>query len=63
MGTVLIRDNFYGTYNTFSGADCICTVNGIPIATLQSLTINVSREKAPLYVMGRPNPLAFSRGK
>ncbi len=51
------------TYTTFSGADIIATFNNIVIGELQALTFSVTREKAPVYTMGSPDPRSFSRGK
>lgn len=51
------------TYTSFSGADIVATFGGIIIGELQSITYSVTREKAPIYTMGNPNPRAFSRGK
>jgi sporulation protein YlmC with PRC-barrel domain len=52
-----------GTYTSFSGADAIATFNGQVIGELQAITINIQREKGPIYVLGDPDPLSFSRGK
>lgn len=54
---------FTETYTTFSGADIICTFGGTPIGALSGITWSVTREKAPIYTMGAPNPRSFSRGK
>lgn len=54
---------FTETYTTFSGADIVCTFGGIEIGTLSGITWSVTREKAPIYTMGAPNPRSFSRGK
>lgn len=51
------------TYTSFSGADIMATFNGMVIGSLQSITYSVTREKAPVYVMGRADPASFSRGK
>jgi len=55
--------NYSKTYTTFSGADIVATFNGHVIGDLLSITYNVTREKAPVYVMGDPDPRSFSRGK
>lgn len=54
---------FTETYTTFSGADIVCTFGGTPIGSLSGITWSVTREKAPIYTMGSPNPRSFSRGK
>lgn len=54
----------YGnTYTSFSGADIVATMAGVPIGTLSAITWSVTREKAPIFTMGSPNPRSFSRGK
>jgi hypothetical protein len=54
---------FTETYTTFSGADIVCTFNNVPIGELAGITWSITREKAPIYTMGSPNPRSFSRGK
>jgi hypothetical protein len=51
------------TYNSFSGVDIQASFAGHPIGELQGVSYTVTREKAPLYTMGSPDPRAFSRGK
>lgn len=51
------------TYTTFSGADIVATFNEVVIGELLGITWSVTREKAPIYTMGSPNPRSFSRGK
>lgn len=51
------------TYSTFSGSDIVCNFNGTVVGTLAGITWSVTREKAPVYTMGSPNPRSFSRGK
>ncbi len=54
----------YGkTYTSFSGADIVCTFNGVVVGSLAGITWSVTREKAPIFTMGSPNPRSFSRGK
>jgi hypothetical protein len=54
---------FTETYTTFSGADIVCSFAGQNIGALSGITWSVTREKAPIYTMGSPNPRSFSRGK
>jgi len=56
-------NRFTETYTTFSGADIVCTFDGTEIGALSGITWQVTREKAPIYTMGSPNPRSFSRGK
>jgi hypothetical protein len=55
--------SFTNTYTTFSGADIVATFAGVEIGSLSGITWSVTREKAPIYTMGSPNPRSFSRGK
>ena len=50
-------------YTSFSGADITCFVNGGRVWQAQSVSYSITREKAPVYVLGSSNPLCFSRGK
>ena len=55
--------NLRGGFNSFSGADIHTTFAGTRIGTLQGISFTVTREKAPIYTMGRADPRGFSRGK
>jgi hypothetical protein len=50
-------------YNSFSGVDIKAVFAGKSIGSLQGISYSVSREKAPIYTMGSPDPRAFARGK
>jgi hypothetical protein len=50
-------------YTSFSGVDIRAVVQGETIGALQAISYAIQREKAPIYVMGRVDPLSFSRGK
>lgn len=54
---------FSKTYNSFSGCDIHAVFGGNVVLEIQGLSFTVSREKAPIYTMGNPNPRSFSRGK
>jgi hypothetical protein len=56
-------NKYLNTYTTFSGADIVATFGGVEIGALSGITFSVTREKAPIYTMGSPNPRSFSRGK
>lgn len=58
-----VQSAYSKTYTSFGGADIIATFNGKVVGELQAITYSVTREKAPIYVMGDPNPKSFSRGK
>lgn len=51
------------TYTSYSGADIKATFGNLVIGELQSITYSVTREKAPIFTLGDPNPRSFSRGK
>ncbi|UNY39912.1 tail tube protein [Bacillus phage vB_BauM_KLEB27-3] len=57
------QSKYTKTYTSFGGADIIATFNGKVMGELSAITYSVTREKAPVYVMGDPNPKSFSRGK
>lgn len=57
------RSTYSQSYNTYSGADIVATFGGKIIGELQAISYSVTREKAPVYVMGDANPKSFSRGK
>lgn len=50
-------------YSSFSGCDIRIIVAGVALGAAQAMSYAVQREKAPIYVMGRVSPRAFSRGK
>jgi hypothetical protein len=47
----------------FSGSDIRCQIGTYSFAECQAVSYSVTREKAPLYTMGSPDPRAFSRNK
>ena len=63
LGTATTAARLSRTYNSFSGVDIQATFAGTHIGELQGVSYTVTREKAPLYTMGSPDPRAFSRGK
>lgn len=50
-------------HSSYAGVDINVVFGTTPVGTMQAISYAVQREKAPLYVMGRVDPLAFSRGK
>ncbi len=54
---------YTNTYTTFSGSEIMATFDGAVIGGLSGITWSVTREKAPVFTMGSPNPRSFSRGK
>jgi len=51
------------SYNSFAGADYRCCIGPFQFAELQAISYSVTREKAPIYTMGSPDPRAYSRNK
>ena len=51
------------SYSSFSGSDIRVVIEGQTMGALQALSFAIQREKGPIYVMGRVDPLSFSRGK
>ena len=57
------QSQYSRTFNSFSGADIKVSFGTVVIGELASITYSVTREKAPIFTMGDPNPRSFSRGK
>src|SRR5271157_5677586 len=51
------------SYNSFSGSDIRAQIGPFPFAEIQAISYSVTREKAPIYTMGSPDPRSFSRNK
>jgi hypothetical protein len=51
------------SYNSFSGADITAVIGPYQFAELQAVSYSITREKAPVYVMGSPDPQSYSRNK
>ena len=58
-----VKSKFTRGYNSFSGVDIKAVFGTKAIGTLQGISYSISREKAPIYTMGSPDPRAFARGK
>lgn len=56
-------DRYIETYNSFAGTDIKAVFDDVIIGSLQGITWSITREKAPIYTLGSPNPRAFNRGK
>lgn len=57
------QSQYVKSYSSFSGADITASIGNYIIGELQSITYSVTREKAPVFTLGNPNPRSFSRGK
>lgn len=51
------------SYNSFSGADIRAVIGPYQFAELQAISYSITREKAPVYTMGSPDPRSYSRNK
>jgi hypothetical protein len=58
-----LSSQFIRSYNSFGGVDIRAVFGSQVIGTLQGISWSVTREKAPIYTMGDPDPRAFARGK
>lgn len=56
-------EGYTRSFSSFAGSDIVATFNGRLIGEIQALTYSVTREVAPIYTMGSPDPRAFARGK
>lgn len=51
------------TYTSMSGCDINAYINNNIVGNIQGVSFSITREKAPIYVMGATDPISFSRGK
>jgi len=58
-----LQSAFTRGYNSFSGVDIKAVIGANVIGSIQGISYQVSREKAPIYTMGSADPRAFARGK
>jgi len=58
-----VSSEFTRSYTSFGGVDIRAVFGNQVIGTLQGISWSVTREKAPIYTMGDPDPRAFARGK
>ena len=63
MGSTLPTGNLQGTYSVFTGTDIYTVFSDTIISTIQGLSYSITRQKAPVYTMGSPDPRAFARSK
>lgn len=63
VGGNTLESEIARSYNSFSGSDIRAVIGTIPFAEIQAISYSVTREKAPIYTMGTPDPRAFSRNK
>lgn len=58
-----MASSFTKTFTTFSGADIVCTFDGVVIGEIQAISVTITREKTFVYTMGSPDPRSITRGK
>jgi len=51
------------TYSSYAGVDIKVVMAGTVVGEMQAISYAIQREKAPIYVMGKVDPISFSRGK
>jgi len=51
------------TYTSMSGCDIQAFIESTMLGNIQGISFSITREKAPIYVMGSVDPVSFSRGK
>jgi len=51
------------SYNSFAGADYRACIGQFQFAELQAVSYSITREKAPIYSLGSPDPRAYARNK
>jgi len=51
------------SYNSMSGSDIRAQIGPFAFAEIQAISYSITREKAPIYTMGSPDPRSFSRNK
>ena len=61
--TNLINKGNSAEFSAFSGANIYATIGHRRVATLQAVTVSITREVAALYSFGDANPKAFVKGK
>jgi len=63
IGPNSLSDTFTQTYNSHGGTDIVATFNGVLVGNLNGVSYSTTREKAPIYVLGSVDCVAFGRGK
>ena len=58
-----VQSEYTRSYNSFSGSDIRAQIGPYPFAEIQAISHSITREKAPIYTMGSPDPRSFSRNK
>lgn len=59
----MLESEITKSYNSLSGSDIRAVIGHQQFAEIQAISYTVTREKAPIYTMGSPDPRSFSRNK
>lgn len=54
---------YRNSYHSIAGVDIKAVFFGRSFANLQAISYSITREKAPIYTVGSPEPRGFARGK
>ena len=63
MSLRLTENKYARSFNSFSGADIFVIFEDAVVGTMTSINWSVTREKAPIYVMGHTDAVGVSMGK
>lgn len=63
MARVYDNERITQTYTSMSGCDIQAYIESTLLGNIQGVSFSITREKAPIYVMGSVDPVSFSRGK
>ncbi len=55
-------DKIQQSYTSMSGCDIQAFIESVALGNIQGVSFSITREKAPIYVMGSVDPVSFSRG-
>ena len=59
----ILSEKVMQTYTSMSGCDIQAFIESVLLGNIQGVSFSITREKAPIYVMGHADPVSFSRGK
>jgi len=63
MGSGLGTSSYTETYSVHTGTDIFSVFNDSIISTIQGISYSITRQKAPIYTMGSPDPRCIARSK
>jgi len=63
MGSGIDTSSYTKTYSVHTGTDIFAVFNDSIITTMQGISYSITRQKAPIYTMGSPDPRAIARSK